>query len=167
MSDSSSGECDFLGLGVGGHAPSPRALSSDSEDLDFLGAGSPSSTNSDQDAVGELAIVLVDAIAPVAAAADDLAGDSALARCLQGKWTKLGLALDIVVLASLVFDVYENSFRIGFQAGSSDCSKVLPPEMVASDAYGEELHWNDIRSKRAKVTITFLEDRGGRFSLLL
>jgi hypothetical protein len=88
-------------------------------------------------------------------------GCRGLRDCVQiGKWTKLGPAIDIVMGGSLVCGIYGSVFNNAFECGKADSmSETMGLPQDAEVEYIESVDWQKLRSKRATITTTFLNNR--------
>lgn len=73
-----------------------------------------------------------------------------------GKWTKYGPALDKVVLGSCAFDVYASAFRLSFGKDTGGGPDV--GAQTEDDSFMQEMRWQEVKSKRAKVSTKLLDD---------
>ena len=74
-----------------------------------------------------------------------------------GKWTKLGPALDNVYHGKAVGGIQGVAVKMAFEGGNTQ----LPSWMAANDvdgAYMEECHWQALRGKRAKASVSVLTE---------
>ena len=81
-----------------------------------------------------------------------------------GKWTKFGPALDHIILGGcFMYPLYGHVYKLSFAGGKTERASALGQHTAvgaqAELAFDEEMNWQSVKGKRAKVSVSLLSDR--------